>query len=680
MPQEIQPTATAATGRSRAAFDSVTDRSTAFRKARRHSAMVRSLRFLLPIGAVLVLASYGLFMQRSISIGWGDKSVSVEKISISREALVAHNPRYSGFDKNGSAYVIRADTAEQDLKQKNIVRLSAIEGQLVDSSKSRTDLRATRGVLDTGTMVLEMHDRIDVVSQNGMNAELTRATVLAKEGRIVSPEPVLVRMPSGTVRGQSMTIEQKRRQVLFSGGVTANLKQEARPPVSGAQDASMRGTSGIGQPGAAVDITSAQLLIDDTAKTATFAGNVLAKQADSIMQTAELEVHYEGQGAGQSAGEGLAAAGTQSSRLSKLVARSDVILTRGQEKATGSGAQFDALSDRATLLGPVAISAGPERGATADRAEIDNKNDSYLLTGNVVVTQQKNVLKGRRLRVDRKKGTMELESPAVAGLPKGRISAHLVQGEADAPAKKVQSQPQSQGVTSFRAEPGQPILIDADRLDVDDKAKAAVFRGRVVARQGEYVISTEELVANYTGESGLALGPGAAAAQPAGPQPKAAAQLKTVSAPRQVDIVAKDGQRARGNSAVFDTKANIATLNGDVRLTQGTTITTGSCARLDMNTGAMRIVDACGFAAGSGAAAGAAVGASKSAPGRAQVLLYPGMIKEQQQQQQQQHKDKAKVVAPAPAAQPAAPPETQSPVRPARRETRDDAGPGVFGN
>lgn len=671
MPQDSTPPANAAQGRSLAAFDPVADRSVAFRKARRHTVLVRSLRYLLPLAAIATLASYGLFMRNSIRIGWGDKSVTIDKISISKEALVAHNPRYSGFDKNGSEFVIRADTAEQDLKQKNVVRLKAIEGQLVDPSKSRTELRATRGVFDTGTTVLEMYDRIDVVAQNGMSAELTRATVFAKDSRIVSPEPVLVRMPSGTVRGQAMTIEQKRRQVLFSGGVSANLKQEARPTASSGTDASMRGTSSIGQPGAPVDITSAQLLIDDTAKTATFGGNVVARQADSVMQTAELEVHYEGQVTGQSAVGGRAAApGSEGSRLSKLVARSDVILTRGLEKATGSGAQFDALSDRATLLGPVAITAGAERGATADHAEIDNRSDSYLLTGNVVVTQQKNVLKGRRLRVDRRKGTMELESPAVAGLPKGRISAHLVQPEGEPPAKKAQNQKESPTIASFRAEPGQPILIDADRLDVDDKAKTAVFRGRVVARQGDYVISTEELVAAYTGESGLALAPGGAA-PPAGPQPKVAAQLKTVSAPRVVDIVAKDGQRARGNAAVFDTKANIATLAGDVRLTQGTTITTGSCARLDMNTGSMRIIEACGFAAGGTVSSGQAPAAGKATPGRAQVLLYPGLLKEQQQGQQ---KDKAK--SPAPNAAPV----TEAPAKPVRRQGRDEAGPSPFGN
>lgn len=674
MPQDSKPAANASPGRSRAVFDPVADRGSAFREARRHTVLVRSLRYVLPLAALAVFASYGLFMQRTIRVGWGDKSIAVDKFSISREALVAHNPRYSGFDKSGSEFVIRADKAEQDLKQKNVVRLTAIEGQLVDLSKSRTELKATRGVFDTSSTVLEMYDRIDIVSQNGMNAELTRATVLAKEGRIVSPEPVMVRMPSGTVRGQAMTIEQKRKLVQFTGGVVANLKQEARQGAQGGPEAPLRGTSGIGQPGSPVDITATQLVIDDAAKTATFAGNVVARQTDSVMQTAELVVQYEGQAAGQ----GPAVAGSQTNRLSKLLARSDVVLTRGQEKAVGSGAEFDAQTDRATLFGPVAISAGPERGATADRAEIDNRNDSYLLTGNVVVTQQKNMLKGRRLRVDRRKGTMELESPAVAGLPKGRVSAHLVQGEGDAPARKAQPQsqpqPQAQGLANLRGEPGQPILIDADRLDIDDKAKTAVFQGRVVARQGEYVIATEELVAAYAGESGLALGPGAAGPQPAGAQPKAAAQLKTVTAPRQVDIVAKDGQRARGNSAVFDTKANIATLSGDVRLTQGTTITTGSCARLDMNTGSMRIVDACGFAAGAPAASGSSAPGRPAAPTRAQVLLYPGLIKEQQKESTKGSGSGAVTGAgPQPAA-------AQPPAASARRAPREEGTPSPFGN
>ncbi len=763
MPQDAKLAPGSGPGRTRGAVDSTPatgiERSKAFQRAGRHSTLVASLRTLLPISAIALFASYGVFMQRSISIGWGDKKIEVGKIEINREALVAHNPRYSGFDKNGSAFVVRASTAEQDFKQKGTVRLKAIEGQLTDASRAKTELKATRGTLDTNNNVLEMYERIDVVAANGMTAELTRATVHTKESRIVSTEPVTVRMPSGIVRGQAMTIEQRKKQVLFSGGVVANLKQDARAPRPDGADQATRGASGTGgttQSGGPVDITSTQLLIDDATKRAIFSGNVVAKQANSVMETAELEVHYEGQPSAQAApqSDGAATAGAAPTaagaggqgKLSKLVAPSKVVLTRGVERVTGGSGEFDALTDRATLMGPVVISGGPDRGATSDRADMDNKNntivltgnvsitggpdrgatsdradvdnrnDAMLLTGNVVVTQQKNVLKGRRLQVDRKKGTMQLASPALQGLPKGRISAHLVQAENEtttaarksAPAPAAKTAPQGPlGAGNLRGDPGQPVDIDADTLDVDDKAKTAVFRGKVIAKQGDYTITTEELVATYSGESGLALGaaPAAGQAQAAQPgnaqgQPKTAAQLQKVTAPRVVDITTKEGQRARGNSAVFDTKANIATLTGDVSLTQGTTITRGPCARLDMNTGSMRILDACGFntspdagasaSAAPGSGAGAAAAAGKSpATGRAQLLIFPGQFKEEQ-------KEKAKAKAAAtPSAAPSAnlapsspatatpqPTATPPPAKttPARREAREDGPASVFGN
>ena len=90
-----------------------------------------------------------------------------------------------------------------------------------------------------------------------------------------------------------------------------------------------------------------------------------------------------------------------SSRIKRMVSRTDVVLTRGIERATGKSAEFDAASDRATLLGSVVITSGPDRQANSDRADMDNKSDTALLTGNVVVTQVKNVLKGRRLFLDR---------------------------------------------------------------------------------------------------------------------------------------------------------------------------------------------------------------------------------------------------------------------------------------
>lgn len=701
MPQDATPTPSTSRPLSRASLDFATDRASAFAKARRHTILVGVLRLTLPVSGVIMVLGYALYMQRAISFSWANKKVEVTGISISQEALVAHNPRYTGFDKQGGEFEVRAATAQQDINMKGLVRLKSIDGKLLDASRQVTTLKSPRGTLDNNTSILELYERIDVASQNGMTADLTQATVYTKENRIVSNEPVTVRMPSGTVHGKAMTIEQKLKQVLFTGGVAAQLQAPPKPAADAGANPALRGTQQQGAASAAVksnapvDITSQRLLVDDLRKVATFYGNVVARQIDQVMETAELQVTYEGQTPGQAQGEAQGKAAGQSSlagadganKLRRLVSPRDVVLTRGAERATGSAMDYDAVADRAVLSGPVVISGGPDRGATADKAEIDNKTDVVLLTGNVVVTQQKNVLKGRRLWADRKQGTLNLTSPAGAGQAKAQISARLYQSEGDgaatkkaAPAPAVKA-PAATGIGALgRSDPSQPIDIDADSLDVDDKKKIAIFRGKVKALQGDYTINTEEMVAHYTGDGGMALAaPTANAAPPASGQAKQGAQLSQVVMPRRVDILAKDGQRAQGNSAVFNPKTNTAKLTGDVVLSQGTSVTNGNCAELDMTTGLMKIIDACGFtSSGSPSSPGNVI-----IKGRAQAVFLPGMLKDEQKKSKDAAAGAQPAAGPAvsaPTAAAATPsPAPATPPRPTPKASGNELQ-SVFGN
>lgn len=694
MPQDATPTPSTGRPLSRASLDFATDRAAAFAKARRHTNLVGVLRLTLPVSGVIMVLGYALYMQRAISFSWASKKVEVTGISISQEALVAHNPRYTGFDKQGGEFEVRAATAQQDHTMKGLVRLKSIDGKLLDASRQVTTLKSPRGTLDNNSSVLELYDRIDVASQNGMTANLTQATVYTKENRIVSNEPVTVRMPSGTVHGKAMTIEQKQKQVLFTGGVVAQLQAPPKPAADAAANPALRGTqqqaaaSAAVKSNAPVDITSQRLLVDDLRKIATFDGNVVARQADQMMETAELQVTYEGQAQGEAKGQSSLAAGDGSSKLKRLVSPGDVVMTRGLERATGSAMDYDAVADRAVLSGPVVISGGPDRGATADKAEIDNKTDVVLLTGNVVVTQQKNVLKGRRLWADRKQGTLNLTSPAGTGQARAQISARLHQNEGDGPAAKkgapapAAKAPAASGFGGIgRGDPSQPIDIDADSLDVDDKKKTAVFRGKVKAVQGDYVINTDEMIAHYTGDGGMALAaPTANAAPPAAGQAKQGAQLSQVVMPRRVDIVAKDGQRAQANSAVFNPKTNTAKLTGDVVLSQGTSVTNGNCAELDMTTGLMKIIDACGFtSSGSPSSPGNVI-----IKGRAQAVFLPGMLKDEQKKA----KDAAAGAQPAAGPAVSAPtgvaatpsPAPATPPRPTPPKSSGNELQSVFGN
>lgn len=550
-------------------------RAAAFVRARRHSTFVRSMRMLLPLTAVALFASYGLYMQRSFRVGAG--KLEVGAVAISGENLVAGNPHYDGVNKDGSRFDVRAKSAEHNFRQTGPIALKTIEGTLTEPNNTKTLLKAVRGSFDPQTNVLELYERIDVTSESGLVAELTQATVYAKENRIVSKQPVVVRMPTGTVNGNEMVLLQKTRQVTFLHGVKAVVQPQARPETGGGA-APSRLFGGRNGP---IDVTSARLEIDDVRKVAVFKEAVRATQAEATLTAPELQVHYEG----QPVGVGAPAGGDAAGRLKRLVVPREVVLTQGADRVTSERGAFDVETEKAVLQGNVVITSGRERQAVADRADLDSKADSALLTGNVVVTQGKNVLKGRRLFVDRKAGTSNLVSPADRGGQPGRISARFYRADSEGAPKAKAAAPAQQTDPlgfNFRTDPSAPIDIDAEVLDTDDHAKTATFRGHVKAVQGDFTVTTPELVAYYTGETAIGL-----SAQPAAAG--AAAQLQRLHAKKRVVITSKDDQKAAGDRADFDVKANTVTLTGDVVLTKDRQVINGPKLVIDMTTGISRM-------------------------------------------------------------------------------------------
>jgi lipopolysaccharide transport protein LptA len=560
------------------------DRTDAFRRARQHTLLVRTLRIALPIVTLLVFASYGLFVGRAYEIGVGDGKLTIGPVSLSSDSVTAENPHFEGFNKDGDKFVVKAKSAEHDLKRSGPIGLKLIEGTLFEPHNAVTMLNAPRGSFDTKTEVLELEERIEIKSNTGLRALLTRATVSIKDNRIVSGEPVSVEMPAGVVRGNELVMLPKARQAVFSNGVVARFERQA--PAGGAGAASP--ADGLGTGDAPIDVTAATLTVDDVKRLAVFSGEARAVQGQANLTSSLLEVGYEGQPGAETAGATASASG----RINRIIARRNVVITQEADRATCDTAEFD----------PVA--------------------DTALLTGSVVVAQGANVLKGGRLFLDRKSATSQLTSPARGNEPKGRINAHLQPAPESkrATAPRRTTEQDGEPILAPR-DPNAPIDIEADRLDVDDRAKSAVFRGNVFVRQGDYTMHTAELVARYTGDSGLAAG--LQGQQASGRQ---AMQLETVRARNSVLMTSKDGQSAKGDWADFDVKANLVTLVGNVVLTQGGNTVTGPRAVMNLTTGEAQIVpDAVSATTGD-----AATGSAASGGGRPKLLLYPNQLKDKE--------------------------------------------------
>jgi lipopolysaccharide export system protein LptA len=662
------------------------DRAAEFRRAQSHSRRVRTLRIALPVAAVVLLATFGLAFRLSIGDGRGGTISGRMGLPVG-DKLTMQDPEYEGFNKDGSRFRVTAKSAAQDPRQNGPILLETIDARLLEPSNAMTRLVGTRGTWDTKSSVLELKDGIRVLSDTGLKATLNRATVYPKEGKVVSSEPVLVEMTAGQVHGNSMTLHQKTRAVSFGGGVAAKLVPAERERTATAERPA--GTAAkAGEPvsrllgatsGGPIDVHSERLDIDDVAHTARFHGGVTAVQGDAKLEAPELVIAYEAaQPPGEAKPSPASAADLSAAqgKVKEIVARPAVVLTRGSDVVRSPEARFDALketvaltggvlivsagerqvtgdradldlkTDRARLTGTVVVAAGADRTARADVAEIDQKADTALLTGQVVVNQGLNVLRGGRLALDRKAGTSELTRPG------GRIAARFVR-TADSAASQPKS-PDAAGAASpaglvFRTDPNSPIDVEADVLTSSDAQKQARFRGSVRVTQGEFKLETQELIASYTGDAGIAQA--AAGAQPKERSEKKAkpaepAQIKTVKAPGKVVVTSAANQRVDGDWAELDMRTNLVTIGGDVVVREGRNVIKATRLIIDMTTGESRFERQ---APGAGVIVAAPPPVGPSAPitkenaappavaqgncnGRPCAVFFPNDLKERQKQ------------------------------------------------
>jgi lipopolysaccharide transport protein LptA/LPS export ABC transporter protein LptC len=591
------------------------DRARNFLRARRHTRLVRAMRLSLPAAAAGVVGVY--FLMVFNTTGWVASLPKLEMPRIIPENLTMDNPKYEGFNKDGGKYIVRAKTAVQDLVNTEFVRLNDITGDMTDAKKSKTNLTAAHGEFNTKTNKLELSGGIDIVAESGMKAKLSRATIMTEENVIFSKEPVLVDMPSGTIRSNEMRLLNKTREIAFIDDVKAHLippKNEA--PAAGAAAAKPAAAPLLGGGEGPIDITSNRLDIDDTGKTAIFTGNVKARQAGARLDTAELQVKYAGgdaQEAGAMPGDG--------AKIERIFSKTPVVMTREPEdRVTGKSLDYDAVNQIAVVAGDVEMISGEGRGATADRVTVNQKADTILLTGSVVATQGRNELKGERLYVERATGKTQLSSPGAAGEEPGRIYTRFYRGEAnEAQSAKEQVKKLADAAASaatgamgvFKTDPTAPIDVEANRLDVDDRSKQAVFKTNVHAVQGDFTVRTAELRAYYTGAAGLA----ETAAAPA--DKKAPAQISRIEARGAVIVTSKNGQKATGDWADYDVKKNEVILGGDVVLTQNKDVVRGNKLRIDMLTGKSVIES-------EGSGAWSATAAAPDAKNAAGFTIRPG--------------------------------------------------------
>jgi lipopolysaccharide export system protein LptA len=142
----------------------------------------------------------------------------------------------------------------------------------------------------------------------------------------------------------------------------------------------------------------------------------------------------------------------------------------------------------------------------------------------------------------------------------------------------------------FQQNRGQPVQIEASRLEVRDKDKMATFSGNVKVVQGDTTLRCKSLVVFYEQQNkdGSQARAPVQAMPAAKPGPGGSSQISKLEASGGVTVTQKE-QTATGDRALFDMKANTVTLLGNVLVSQGPNVMRGEKLVVDLTSGVSRV-------------------------------------------------------------------------------------------
>lgn len=122
---------------------------------------------------------------------------------------------------------------------------------------------------------------------------------------------------------------------------------------------------------------------------------------------------------------------------------------------------------------------------------------------------------------------------------------------------------QSVAFGPFRQDPGDPVEITSERLEVDDTGGIATFIGDVIVIQGVMRLTAPRVRVEYTSGDG---------------------KIQQIHATQGVTMVNGE-ETAEGEEAVYSVDEGTVVMTGDVIVTQGPNILSGQRLRVNLDTG-----------------------------------------------------------------------------------------------
>lgn len=200
----------------------------ALRGAERHSRLVRTMRVVFPVVALLlmaVVAFQALFYKAddTLKLSFAESGEIADDLTMVKLEI-------SALFGAGNPFRITADSAHRDRQAPARVVFNKPEADITLSDGAAwLSVAAARGVLDTEAKTVGLVGGINLYSDSGYELHTQNVDVDLKGGKVSGPTPVTGQGPMGAVRADGFTIVDNGDTVRFTGNVRVKAAMPTQP-------------------------------------------------------------------------------------------------------------------------------------------------------------------------------------------------------------------------------------------------------------------------------------------------------------------------------------------------------------------------------------------------------------------------------------------------------------------
>ena len=189
-----------------------------------YSRFVKSLQFILPIGALLLIGLIIIWPQitRIETEPLNERDIQALREAETNNTLL--NPVFNTLDGKGNAVLISAETASQNRNDKDSVKLLNPSASMKDSNQT-LEFQANEGTYNQTTKTLNLENKVVLKDDQNNILETEQLTANIEKNIATSNKPARLTTEKGYIEGQSVIIDQENQTTIFKGPAKAVINR-----------------------------------------------------------------------------------------------------------------------------------------------------------------------------------------------------------------------------------------------------------------------------------------------------------------------------------------------------------------------------------------------------------------------------------------------------------------------